>query len=201
MRALASRGFRTGAEGMGHVVLMVADFEAALAFYQDLLGFEITDYMRAPKICFLHVNARHHSLALFESPRQGLHHLLVELYSLDDVGQGYDIARAADRVKVTLGRHYNDYMTSFYMQTPSNFLIEYGWGGREVDVATWQPIEMSTLASFWGHEGLRQSVLGDAPPPPHAPPEGRRAPLQVMDGNYQRLHGVCPWWDAMTAGR
>lgn len=129
-------GFRTGAEGMGHVVLMVADFEAALAFYQDLLGFEITDYMRAPKICFLHVNARHHSLALFESPRQGLHHLLVELYSLDDVGQGYDIARAADRVKVTLGRHYNDYMTSFYMQTPSNFLIEYGWGGREVDVAT-----------------------------------------------------------------
>jgi 2,3-dihydroxybiphenyl 1,2-dioxygenase len=194
-------GFRTGAEGMGHVVLMVADFEAALTFYRDLLGFQISDYMRTPKICFLHVNARHHSLALFESPRQGLHHLLVELYSLDDVGQGYDIARAADRVKVTLGRHSNDYMTSFYMQTPSNFLIEYGWGGREVDVATWQPIEVSTLASFWGHEGLRQSVLGDAPPPALAPPDGRRAPLQVMDGNYQRLRGVCPWWDAMVAGR
>jgi 2,3-dihydroxybiphenyl 1,2-dioxygenase len=194
-------GFRTGAEGMGHVVLMVADFEAALAFYRDLLGFQISDYMRAPKICFLHVNARHHSLALFESPRQGMHHLLLELYSLDDVGQGYDIARAAERVKVTLGRHNNDYMTSFYMRTPSNFLIEYGWGGREVDVATWQPIEMSSLASFWGHEGLRQSVHGDAPPPPHAPPEGRRAPLQVMDGNYQRLRGVCPWWDAMTSGR
>jgi 2,3-dihydroxybiphenyl 1,2-dioxygenase len=194
-------GFRTGAEGMGHVVLMVADFEAALAFYRDLLGFQISDYMRAPKICFLHVNARHHSLALFENPRQGLHHLLVELYALDDVGQGYDIARAADRVKVTLGRHNNDYMTSFYMKTPSNFLIEYGWGGREVDVATWQPIEMSTLASFWGHEGLRQSVHGDAPPPTHAPPEGRRAPLQVMDGNYQRLHGVCPWWDTLVAGR
>jgi 2,3-dihydroxybiphenyl 1,2-dioxygenase len=195
-------GFRTGAEGMGHVVLMVADFEAALAFYQDLLGFRISDYMRTPKICFLHVNARHHSLALFEHPRQGMHHLLVELYSLDDVGQGYDIARAqADRVKVSLGRHYNDYMTSFYMQTPSNFLIEYGWGGREVDVATWQPKEMSTLASFWGHDGLRQSVRGDAPPPAHLPPEGRRAPLQVMEGNYQRLSGVCPWWDAMTAGR
>jgi len=156
---------------------MVADFEAALAFYQDLLGFQISDYMRTPKICFLHVNARHHSLALFENPRQGMHHLLVELYSLDNVGQGYDIARAqADRVKVSLGRHNNDYMTSFYMQTPSNFLIEYGWGGREVDVATWQPIEMSTLASFWGHEGLRQSVLGDAPPPAHLPPEGTACP-------------------------
>jgi catechol 2,3-dioxygenase-like lactoylglutathione lyase family enzyme len=181
---------------------MVADFEAALAFYQNLLGFRISDYMRAPKICFLHVNARHHSLALFERSRQGMHHLLVELYSLDDVGQGYDIARAqADQVKVSLGRHNNDYITSFYMQTPSNFLIEYGWGGREVDVATWQPTEMSTGASFWGHEGLRQSTVGDAPPPAHLPPEGRRAPLQVMDGNYERLKGVCPWWDAMIAGR
>src|SRR5207249_5300311 len=32
-----------------------------------------------------------------------------------------------------------------------------------------------------------------------APPEGRRAPLQVMDGNYQRLSGVCPCWNAMVA--
>jgi len=21
----------------------------------------------------------------------------------------------------------------------------------------------------------------------------------VMDGNYERLKGVCPWWDAMKA--
>jgi catechol 2,3-dioxygenase-like lactoylglutathione lyase family enzyme len=132
---------------MGHVVLMVADFEAALAFYQDLLGFQISDYMRTPK------------------------------------------------------RHNNDYMTSFYMRTPSNFLVEYGWGGRQVDVATWQPIEMNTLASFWGHEGLRQSVLGDVPPPAQLPPEGRRAPFQVIEGNYERLSGVCPWWDAMIAKR
>ena len=66
----------------------------------------------------------------------------------------------ADRVKVSLGRHHNDYMTSFYMQTPSNFLVEYGWGGREVNVATWQPTEMSTLASFWGHDGLMQAMRG-----------------------------------------
>jgi hypothetical protein len=32
-----------------------------------------------------------------------------------------------------------------------------------------------------------------------APPEGPRAPLQVMDGNYPRLSGVCPWWNAMVA--
>lgn len=200
-------GFCTGSLGMGHAVLMVADFDVALAFYQDLLGFRISDFIRSPvKAAFLHVNARHHSLALFQHPRLGMHHLMMELYSLDDVGQGYDIAMGADnRVAVTLGRHHNDYMTSFYLRTPSNFLVEYGWGAREVNPVTCQPEEMNTLTSFWGHDGLMRSVAGDgAPPPDHMPPpppEGRRAPVQVMEGNYAKLSGVCPWWDAATAAR
>jgi hypothetical protein len=51
-----------------------------------------------------------------------MHYLMMELYSLDDVGQGYDLARTErDRVKVSLGRHNNDYMTSFYMRRPGAF--------------------------------------------------------------------------------
>ena len=198
----AISGFRAGALGMGHAVLMVADFDIALAFYQDLLGFRISDFIRNPvKAAFLHVNPRHHSVALFQHPRPGMHHFMMELYSLDDVGQGYDRALGVDnRVAVTLGRHPNDYMTSFYMRTPSNFLIEYGWGAREIDVPAHRPEEMNTIASFWGHDGLMRSVAGDhAPPPGHMPPpppEGRRAPVQVVEGNYQKLSGVCPWWDA-----
>jgi len=23
----------------------------------------------------------------------------------------------------------------------------------------------------------------------------RRAPVQVIEGNYQRMAGICPWWD------
>ncbi|HET6183307.1 MAG TPA: VOC family protein [Acetobacteraceae bacterium] len=195
-------GFRAGPLGLGHAVLTVADFDRALGFYRDLLGFRISDFMRNPvvKAVFLHVNSRHHSLALFEHRRQGMHHLMMELYSLDDVGQGYDIALGAkDRVAVTLGRHHNDYMTSFYMRTPSDFLVEYGWGAREVDPANWRPQELDTLASFWGHDGLMRSVAGDGPAPNHAPPpppEGRRAPIQVVEGNYTKLSGVCPWWEA-----
>ena len=199
-------GFRTGTQGLGHAVLMVADFDVALAFYQGLLGFRISDFIRNPvKAAFLHVNARHHSVALFEHPqRTGMHHVMMELYSLDDVGQGYDRALGAgDRVAVTLGRHHNDYMTSFYMRTPSNFLVEYGWGAREVNFPAWQPEEMNTLASFWGHDGLMRSVAGDHAPPsdhlPPPPPEGRRAPVQVMEGNYAKLTGVCPWWEATVS--
>jgi 2,3-dihydroxybiphenyl 1,2-dioxygenase len=197
-------GFRTGPLGMGHAVLMVPDIDTALAFYRDLLGFRISDYIRGPiSAYFLHVNPRHHSLALFEGPRTGMHHLMVELYSFDDVGQGYDIALGEkERIVATLGRHPNDLVTSFYVRTPSDILVEYGWGGREVDDATWQPSEMTSVASFWGHHGLFEAIAGDAPPdhpPPTVPHEVQRAPLQVMEGNYRRMSGVCPWWDAVKA--
>ena len=26
--------------------------------------------------------------------------------------------------------------------------------------------------------------------------DGKREPLHVLDGNYRRMEGVCPWWDA-----
>jgi 2,3-dihydroxybiphenyl 1,2-dioxygenase len=191
-------GFRTGPLGMGHVVLLVTSIDTALPFYCDLLGFRISDYVRKPITAyFLHANPRHHSVALFEAPHTGMHHLMVELYSFDDVGQGYDIALGdKDRIVATLGRHPNDLVTSFYMHTPSDILVEYGWGGVEVDDATWKPSEMTTVASYWGHHGLFDAMGPDGPP--HMPAqEGLRAPLQVMEGNYQRMSGVCPWWDSV----
>ena len=197
-------GFRAGPLGMGHVLVTVQDMTASLAFYRDLLGFRISDYMIAPlKAYFLHVNPRHHSIALVEAPVNSLNHLMVELYSLDDVGQGYDLA-LMDREKIvaTLGRHSNDFMTSFYMRTPSKFFVEYGWGGRDVDDATWQPHEVDTLASFWGHDGLLRAVGREDPPAElrhNAQDRQRRAPVQVIDGNYARVKGVCPWWDAVKA--
>lgn len=191
-------GFRTGPLGMGHAVLTVTDIDAALKFYLDVLGFRISDFIRTPITAyFLHANARHHSLALFHAPHVGMHHLMVELFSFDDVGQGYDIALGErERVVATLGRHPNDMITSFYMRTPSDILVEYGWGGLEVDDATWQPQEMKSVASFWGHHGLFDGMGPDGPPP-MPPLEVTRAPVQVMEGNYHRMSGVCPWWDAM----
>ena len=147
-------GFRTGPLGLGHVVLTVENIDAVMAFYVDVLGFRLSDYIEKPfRAYFFHINARHHSLALIETGKNGMHHLMVELFSLDDVGQAYDIALSQpERVGVTLGRHTNDFMTSFYAKTPSSFMIECGWGGREIDPPTWQPVEMYDGPSLWGHE-------------------------------------------------
>ncbi|MFO1061405.1 MAG: VOC family protein [Dongiaceae bacterium] len=200
-------GFRAGPLGLGHALLAVQRIDAALAFYRDLLGFRVSDYTRAPvRAWFLHVNRRHHSLALVEAPGDGLHHVMIELYSLDDVGQGYDLALTRrDAVAATLGRHSNDLMISFYMRTPSDFLLEYGWGGREIDDGTWQAHEIPSVESFWGHDGLFRGVGGQDPPPADLRPGARdqtlRAPVQVIDGNYERMGGRCPWWDAVVRGR
>ena len=149
-------GFKTGALGMGHVVLHVKNFDAVVPFYRDILGFKISDYSHTPiSLCFFHVNGRHHSMALFGSGRLGFHHFMVEYNNLDDVGQGYDLLQYEEgKIAYTMGRHTNDYMTSFYSITPSGFFVENGWGGRIIDPNTWQPIETFEGPSFWGHERL-----------------------------------------------
>ena len=80
-------GFRTGPLGLGHVVLHVERVEEMMAFYQDVLGFHLSDYYTFPFAAyFFHVNQRHHSIAFVRSPKNAVHHLMMELYSLDDVG-------------------------------------------------------------------------------------------------------------------
>ena len=192
-------GFRTGALGLGHVVLTVENITPIMAFYVDVLGFRLSDYIEKPfRAYFFHVNPRHHSLALIETGKSGMHHLMVEMFSLDDVGQSYDVALAEDRVNVTLGRHTNDLMTSFYAKTPSAFMIECGWGGREIDPATWQPVEMTHGPSLWGHERVwlpekDRAVAREMRM--NAAREGLRAPVQVMEGNFKVMSGTCAWWD------
>ena len=194
-------GFRTGPLGLGHAVLMVENIEPMMAFYVNLLGFGLSDYIEKPfRAYFFHVNPRHHSLALIETGKSGMHHLMVELFSLDDVGQSYDIALSEDRVSVTLGRHVNDLMTSFYAKTPSSFMVECGWGGREIDPKTWQPAEVKHGPSLWGHERIwlpekdRQAARDMRM---NAAKEGLRAPVQVMEGNYTLMSGTCAWWDGL----
>ena len=197
----AISGFRTGPLGMGHVVLHVERVEPLRAFYQDLLGFRLSDYTLKPFTAyFFHLNPRHHSLALIETGRNGIHHLMMELFMLDDVGQAYDLAMMEKgRIATTLGRHTNDHMTSFYSRTPGGFMVEYGWGGRSVDTKTWRPREVTEGPSLWGHDRdwiSPEALAASRDLRMSAAAEGRREPVHVVEGNYALAPGVCPWWDA-----
>ena len=107
------------------------------------------------KVGFFHCNPRHHTIAFAQMPGMSkrLHHFMLQLQSLNDVGTTYDLCQAQEvPIVMKLGKHTNDHMVSFYLRTPSGFNIEYGWGAREVDDATWQ-VQVHTAGSIWGHQG------------------------------------------------
>jgi 2,3-dihydroxybiphenyl 1,2-dioxygenase len=156
-RAIA--GFETGVMGLGHFVLAVDDYEKSLQFYRDGLGLRISDFIEYEAgpgetglVAFFHCNPRHHSIAFFqyESPKRLLHFML-QLRNVDDVGQTYYLCQDQGvPIALSLGRHTNDHMLSFYMETPSGFQVEYGTGAREIDDGTWE-VQLHRAPSVWGH--------------------------------------------------
>ncbi|HEX4893693.1 MAG TPA: VOC family protein, partial [Hyphomicrobiaceae bacterium] len=181
-------GFRTGVLGMGHAVLHVKRVETLVPFYRDVLGFKVSDFMVKPfKAYFFHLNPRQHSLALLETGRDGIHHIMMETGQLDDVGQALDLATVEGRLAVSLGRHTNDLMTSFYARTPDDFLIEYGWGGRLIEPESWEPSEMTYGGSLWGHDPVSASpelLAARRAAKARVVEAGLRQPVQVAEGNY-----------------
>lgn len=160
----AHGGFVTGSGGLGHLVLLVPELEQALHLFVDVLGFRLSDAIDiGMQLRFLHCNGRHHTVALAGTPGMvGVHHLMLEVRSLDDVGTALDLVNAREiPVTMSLGRHTNDLTTSFYLRSPSGFDIEYGWGGVQVEDSTWT-VRTFLATSIWGHK----------PPPGGAPQPG-----------------------------
>ncbi len=153
-------GFNAGLQGMGHIVLAVDNYDTTLNFYRDLLGMGLSDYLdfeMAPGmrafVAFLHCNPREHTLAFTQAPLpKRLLHFMVEVNSLDEVGVTYDLCLDKQvPIAMTLGRHTNDYMLSFYAKTPSGFEVEFGAGARQLDPETWT-VQRHGAVSIWGHQ-------------------------------------------------
>lgn len=149
-------GFKTGELGLGHIVLAADDHAASVKFYREILGFKVSDTATIGplELTFLRCNPRHHSVA-FSGPRPNLasriSHVMVETNTLEDVGLAYDICLNKKLpMRMSLGQHTNDRVVSFYVQAPSGFAFEYGFGGIEIDDHRWE-IEHWTSGSIWGH--------------------------------------------------
>jgi len=163
-------GFHAGNLGVGHIVVGTKNIDETERFYRDILGFKISDYQvtKRPdgspsKMVFMHVNPRHHSMALGSSfGQRRLGHWMMQANTIDDVGFTYDLVQQKNvPIRTALGRHMNDHMLSFYMASPSGFAVEFGADGREVDDSTWV-VQLHHVGSFWGHQ--RGSVPGPSSP-------------------------------------
>jgi 3,4-dihydroxy-9,10-secoandrosta-1,3,5(10)-triene-9,17-dione 4,5-dioxygenase len=158
-------GFVSQGLGFGHVVFATLNIEETHNFYTEVLGFgdsDIMDLQMSPnpedppiRLYFMHCdNPRHHTVAFMQAPTppSGLIHTMVEVQKVDEVGHALDRALKKDiHISSTMGRHVNDGMLSFYMQTPSGFDLEYGCEGIQPN---WESFETthSSLPSHWGHK-------------------------------------------------
>jgi len=161
--SVLNQGFVAGHRGVGHILTAAKDYSATLNFARDVLGLRLSDYIRAPletphgvvdvDATFFHTfNGRHHSFATAPVPiPKKLHHIMLEVEDFNDVGKAYDRCLAAGHpLAMGLGHHPNDQMFSFYIVTPSSFLLELGHGGLVVDDSRWETKTYAQL-SDWGH--------------------------------------------------
>ncbi|MDG1522597.1 MAG: VOC family protein [Hellea sp.] len=158
------RKFITGAMGLGHMVLPAPENEATISFYEDLMGFGVSDDLTLPafapempeqRIYFMHSdNPRHHTLGLYNFPNPtGVIHLMAEMTSMDEVGHCLDRVKAAGlHIFASLGRHANDEMISFYFFAPGGIGFEVGYDGKQI--GNWDVYEptKSVIGDIWGHE-------------------------------------------------
>ncbi len=153
-------GFNTNGQGLGHVVIATDKIAEVRDFYTRLLGFRLSDTIGTRigpdfvlTLEFYHCNSRHHTLALAPMPSpKRLHHFMVEMATLDDVGFAMErLERCKVRQTTTLGKHTNDQMVSFYAATPSGFEVEVGTAGIAVHDETWR-VGHHESVSLWGHK-------------------------------------------------
>jgi 2,3-dihydroxybiphenyl 1,2-dioxygenase len=165
--SLVPGGFLTQGVGFGHVVFVTTAFEESVAFLTDGLGFEQSDWLEMEiaegitlEVRFYHCNERHHTVALARAPfelPQVLHHVMFETTDRDDVGAAFDRLWGTELgIPNGLGRHDNDGMFSFYLQTPAGFQIEVGHGARVI-TDDWSDDRKYDAISAWGHQPLRQA--------------------------------------------
>ena len=154
--------FVAGANGIGHVNLLVSELEKSQDFYTRVLGFRLSDYIAfggSNSANFYHCNTRHHSIGLLKvGGAVGVHHLMLEVSDIDMVGACLDRVTAADiPVTSTLGRHVNDQMLSFYMSSPFGFEVEIGCDPLLID-EQWTANEF-VEGDIWGHKGTDPETI------------------------------------------
>ncbi len=147
--------------GLGHVFQLVKKPEDYWKLYTETLGFRLSDHIEVgPGVdaTFTHCNPRHHSFAYVpvahddRQREQGVGHIMIETTDIDGVGRAIDAIQGnGAKMTATLGKHTNDKMISFYIDSPSGTGFEYGTGGIEVDDETWTPTRYQS-AHYWGHE-------------------------------------------------
>jgi catechol 2,3-dioxygenase-like lactoylglutathione lyase family enzyme len=144
---------------VGHVVFFVTDLAATSKFYEEKLGFVVSD--RYPgRGYFLRCapDGGHHDLFLLQlpQPRAGLNHVAFTVRDVHEVfGGGLHMSRCGWDTELGPGRHPISSAIFWYFVSPAGALVEYYTDEDELTEA-WQPREFTpgpTMFAEWAIKG------------------------------------------------
>ncbi len=119
-------------ERLAHVNINSASIEILSSFYQEVLGFRLTD--RSKLMAFLRCNDDHHAVVLAEAPANGLNHVAFLMPDIESVMRGS--GRVVDQgypIGWGVGRHGPGDNVFAYFVDPQGFVVEYTAEVLQVD--------------------------------------------------------------------
>jgi catechol-2,3-dioxygenase len=162
---------------VGHVVLFTRDLARTSSFYEEVLGFVISD--RYPgRGHFLRCAPRggHHDLFLLQppEPRQGLNHVAFTVRDVHEViGGGMHMSRQGWQTELGPGRHPISSALFWYVVSPAGALVEYYTDEDELTEA-WQPREFTPGPTVFAEWAVKGGIDGHTRRQPDAQaPSGR----------------------------
>jgi catechol 2,3-dioxygenase len=115
-----------------HVVFNSEDVAVAQRFFEEALGFRLSDRTRI--MAFMRCNGDHHSIALADSDANTLNHIAFVMPDLDAVMRGAGrMSDAGWPIEWGVGRHGPGNNVFSYFVGPDDFVIEYTADVLQVD--------------------------------------------------------------------
>jgi catechol 2,3-dioxygenase-like lactoylglutathione lyase family enzyme len=161
---------------LGHVVLGSTDQEFSQRFFQQGIGFKVSDTVPG-LAAFMRCSTDHHNVLVQQAPVAFLHHTSWQVDDVDEVGRGASAMLETDPARHTwgLGRHFIGSNFFWYLKDPAgNFSEYYSDLDCIVDDALWTPGVWEGAKALW--------AWGPPPPPSFLAPEDLGA---LMTGTHQ----------------
>ncbi|WP_024794611.1 VOC family protein [Tomitella biformata] len=144
--------------GVTHVVLNTVDIDAAVRFYEDVLGMRVSDWSEH-QMAFLRCNSDHHSIAFNQSGWASVNHVAYEMPTVDHFMRG--IGRLRHHGITPLwgpGKHGPGDNTFSYFADPAGLVCEYTSGIAQI-------VEDQWLCRVWRRVPELSDLWGTAGPP------------------------------------
>ncbi len=154
-------------EKISHIVLHSPRHHDEVAFFIDVLGFRLSDWL-GDFMCFLRCNSAHHRIAFLPGPAC-LNHVAYDMPDLDEMMRGVARLKRQDiDILWGPGRHTAGNNTFSYFTTPAGFAVEYTAELEEVDFDLHQPQVIAPAPQIMDQWGIG---VGGPQTMPHPAPD------------------------------